>query len=287
MNCQVCNHSEWKEKYNGSLLKCLNCGFVTANMEVSSQELIALYSEKYFKGEEYLDYISDKNFIQKNYVKRLKHIEKYHADISNVLEIGCAYGFFAELIKKKYIRIQYLGIDVSKEAVDYAKNNLKQNVQCIDFLELKTDQLYSDIFLWDVIEHLQEPSKVIKKASAELKFGGNIHITTGDIEAILPRWQKQNWRLIHPPTHLHYFSKKTLTKLLVESGFEIVQISYPTIYRSARQIYYSLFLLKKENKNGLGNKLGKLIYKCIPIWLSIPINTFDIMFVTARKVSGK
>lgn len=285
MNCQVCNHSEWEEIYNSTLLKCSNCGFITANIEVSLDELKTLYSEKYFKGEEYLDYIADKEFIQKNFKNRLKQIGKYHSGISNVLEIGCAYGFFAELITKKYPNVKYLGVDVSDEAIDYASSHLKQNVQCIDYLNLKTDQLYSDVFMWDVIEHLPEPSRVIKKASEELKTGGFIHITTGDVEALLPRWQKHKWRMIHPPSHLHYFSKKTLTKLLTESGFEIVQVSYPTIYRSARQIYYSLFLLNHDNKNGFSNKLKNIFYKGIPIGLSVPINTFDIMFVTARKIS--
>jgi 2-polyprenyl-3-methyl-5-hydroxy-6-metoxy-1,4-benzoquinol methylase len=285
MNCQVCNHSEWVEIYNASLLKCSVCGFVTANLEISTDELKALYSEKYFKGEEYFDYKADKNFLQKNFKKRLKKIRKYHPEVSNVLEIGCAYGFFAESLTKQYPSINYLGIDVSDDAINYASNVLKQNARCADYLTLKADQLYSDIFMWDVIEHLPEPASVIKKASSELKIGGHIYITTGDIDALLPRWQKHKWRLIHPPSHLHYFSKKTLSRLLTDSGFEIVQASYPTISRSANQIYYSLFLLKYKDKNGFGYKLKNLFYKCIPDWLSVPINTFDIMFVMARKIS--
>lgn len=285
MNCQVCNHSEWVEIFNASLLKCSVCGFITANFKISADELKALYSEKYFKGEEYLDYKADKDFLQKNFKKRLKRIQRYHPEISNVLEIGCAYGFFAETLTKQYPSVNYFGIDVSDDAISYAYNVLKQNTQCADYLTLKTDQLYSDIFMWDVIEHLPEPASVIKKASSELKIGGYIYITTGDIDALLPRWQKHRWRLIHPPSHLHYFSKKTLSRLLTDSGFEIVQVSYPTIYRSAKQIYFSLFLLNYKNKNGFGYKLKNLFYKCIPDWLSVPINTFDIMFVIARKVS--
>lgn len=286
MNCQVCNHSEWTEIYNSTLVKCRNCGFITANLKVSIDELNALYSEKYFKGEEYLDYKADKNFLQKNFKKRLKRIRKYHPEFSNVLEIGCAYGFFAETLTKEYPSTHYLGLDVSADSIEYARNILKQNVQCIDYLALKTDQLYSDIFMWDVIEHLPEPASVIKKASAELKVGGHIYITTGDIDALLPRLQKHKWRLIHPPSHLHYFSKRTLSKLLTDSGFDIVQVFYPTIYRSAKQIYFSLFLLNYKIKKGFVFKLKNLVYKSIPDWLSVPINTFDIMFVIARKTKN-
>jgi len=284
MNCQVCKHSEWKEIYNSTLAKCLNCGFITANLKIFSEELKSLYSASYFKGEEYIDYIADKKFLQKNFRKRLKQIERYHPEITNVLEIGCAYGFFSELINQRYPNTKYLGIDVSNDAIDYAKNQLNQNVQSIDFLDLVSDQLYSDIFMWDVIEHLPNPSSVIKKVSAELKIGGHVYITTGDIDALLPRLQKHKWRLIHPPSHLHYFSRKTISKMLRDSGFEIVHISYPTIYRSANQIFFSLFLLNHKIKDSFSFKLKNLFYRCIPNWLSIPINTFDIMFVTARKI---
>lgn len=284
MTCQVCNHSEWKEIYNSTLAKCLNCGFITANLKISSEELKSLYSANYFKGEEYIDYKADKKFLQKNFRKRLKQIERYHPEITNVLEIGCAYGFFLELITQIYPCTKYLGIDVSTDAINYARNQLNQNVQSIDFLDLKPEQLYSDIFMWDVIEHLPNPSSVVKKASAELKVGGHIYITTGDIDALLPRWQKHKWRLIHPPSHLHYFSRKTLSKMLSDSGFEIVHISYPTIHRSAKQIFFSLFLLNHKIKDSFSFKLKNLLYRCIPNWLSIPINTFDIMFVTARKI---
>ena len=132
--------------------------------------------------------------------------------------------------------------------------------------------------MWDVIEHLVNPEEFIKKASFETKRNGRIYITTGDISAWLPKKQKEKWRMIHPPTHVHYFTKNSITRLLNKHGYEIERISYPPVSRSIRVIFYSLFILNKKPF-----KLFQWIYKLIPEKASIKLNTFDIMFVIARK----
>lgn len=280
--CIICGKNDFILLYNKTLKKCSNCGFITANLDISEEKLKEYYSENYFKGEEYLDYIADKDVIQYNFKKRLKKIckTKSSVEINNVLEIGCAYGFFGDELRKNLTTVDYKGIDVSEDAVKYGANELKLKLQAISYLDLPApEKKYSDVFMWDVIEHLQKPHEFIAKLSNEIKAGGNLYITTGDISRMLPKIQKSKWRLIHPPTHLHYFSKKTLSKLLKDNGFEVKNISYPPIYRSISQIFYSLFLLNKKEKawkTKLFNKISKEKY--------LKMNTYDIMFVIARKV---
>ena len=84
--------------------------------------------------------------------------------------------------------------------------------------------------------------------------------------------------MIHPPSHLHYFSKKTITQLLEKNHFEVKAVLYKPVYRSVKQIFYSLFLLNKP-----GTKLREAIFKRIPEKWFIPLNTYDIMHVIARK----
>lgn len=99
-----------------------------------------------------------------------------------------------------------------------------------------------------------------------------------DIGALLPKIQQHNWRMIHPPMHLHYFTKRTLTLLLQNNGFEVKKIIYKPVFRSLKQIFYSLFLLNKS-KQGFVNK----IFRKIPSEWFIPINTYDIMYCIAVK----
>lgn len=277
-NCIICNKQDNRLIYCDTLLKCHSCGFITANIDIGAEELNAIYSKNYFKGEEYLDYLSDKTTIQKNFSQRLKHINIDSVKNSNALEIGCAYGFFGELFTNKYKAANYTGLDIVSDAVNYGKHNLKLNLVLQDYLTYEAPQKYTHVFMWDVIEHLPRPDLFIEKISKDTQVGSELHITTGDISALLPKIQQQNWRMIHPPTHLHYFSKKTLTLLLENNGFKVRKIIYKPVFRSLKQIFYSLFLLNKP-KQGFVNR----IFRQIPNGWFVPINTFDIMYCIAVK----
>lgn len=278
--CLVCHSSAYTLIYKDSLRRCDACGFITANMEIGEQELISLYNKNYFKGDEYLDYLKDKAVLQKNFAQRIDdlRINETGPHEINALEIGCAYGFFGEMFMAKYPNTCYRGIDIVKEAIEYGKNKLGLNLIQYDYLRYTEPEKYSHVFMWDVIEHLPHPDLFLEKISNEIRKGGELHITTGDIETFLPKIQKQNWRMIHPPTHLHYFSKKTLTMLLNNYGFEVEKIKYRPVYRSFKQTFYSLFLLNRKE-----NGLSKQIFQKIPENLFFPLNTYDIMNCVAIK----
>ncbi len=279
--CLVCRHNSYIPVYNNTLKKCTHCGFITVNHNYNKKELQEIYSENYFKGEEYLDYVAEKDSLQKNFRNRLQYILKHSSPypIKSVLEIGCAYGFFARTITTMLPDVEYLGIDVVHEAVEYGRKKMNQNLIVADYMHFNPEKKFTDIFMWDVIEHLQNPDDFLKKAYNELKKNGNIYITTGDINRFIPKIRKEKWRLIHPPSHLHYFSATSLSKLLNNTGFKVEFIRYPAIYRSLKQMYYSLFLLNKKH-----SKIKMFGYKLIPQKAKIPLNTFDIMFVKAKKI---
>jgi hypothetical protein len=94
---------------------------------------------------------------------------------------------------------------------------------------------------------------------------------------LLPPLQGKNWRMIHPPSHIHYFTKKNLSRLLESQGFSISGSKYLPVYRSLRQVFYSLFLLNKK-----GSRMEKLLDR-IPTRWNFPLNTFDIIFLIAEK----
>jgi SAM-dependent methyltransferase len=277
--CLICGSRAYSPIYDGLLLQCGNCAFTTANLDFEELDFEGIYDEGYFKGREYLDYPMEKSIIQKNFSGKLKLIDRKidKNDVSNVLEIGCAYGFFGELAEKHFPGIKYTGIDISTDAVEHGKKELGLNLQSVDYLNFKTDKVFSDIYLWDVIEHLPEPDKIIAKASSELKKKGRLILSTGDFGSLPAKLQKRKWRLVHPPTHLHYFSKKTMTRLLEENDFQVISLSYPSITRSLKQTWYSLFLLDKKQNN-----ISKSIFRKLPD-LNIKLNTFDIMMVIAVK----
>ncbi|MGE4504714.1 MAG: methyltransferase domain-containing protein, partial [Desulfovibrionaceae bacterium] len=136
---------------------------------------------------------------------------------------------------------------------------------------------FSDIFLLDTIEHLADPDACVCKAASELRPGGRIHIGTPDIKALLPRLRGKKWRNITPPSHLHYFSPKSLGHLLQRHGLNVIRTWHPPVYRNIRLIWYHLITRKASSA------WAENVQRLIPKNLTLPINTFDNMLVMATK----
>lgn len=279
--CYCCGALAPNAIYLGNLYRCSKCGHTIAANKYFAANFDELYSEKYFKGEEYLDYVNDREAIQRNFDKRLRILKKLFTGRKpeSVLEIGAAYGFFGNSLKSFFPNSKYTGFEISAEPAEWGRKNLELDIRCQDYLSTQLpSESYTDVFMWDVIEHLPDPALFLEKVHAEMKNGGHLHITTGDISRLLPKLQGRKWRMIHPPTHLHYFTHKSLTRLLELNGYKVIHISYPSVYRSVRQIWYSLFTLNKKRKKEINLKgANKTRF--------IGLNTFDIMFVIAEKAT--
>lgn len=280
-HCPICHFSDTQPIFDNTLLKCQNCGHGWANLQLDHAYLQQLYAENYFKGEEYADYLADKEILQMNFSKRAKQIAQSAPAPKYLLEIGCAYGFFYETIQQQFKDSRYQGYDISSDAIQYAKQHYGPYFSAENYLDVANAQNYDAVFMWDVIEHLADPGAFLAKAQKECKPGAMLYLTTGDFGALLPRLQGKKWRMIHPPTHLHYFTKKSMTALLKKHGFEPVFFKYPPVFRSLGLIYFALFILNKKQR-----RFHQWLYRKIPKAAAIPINTRDIFFVGAKKISA-
>lgn len=266
-SCFVCSNNNWRKKYN-DLLQCKNCGFIRAQDKFFKLNPRLIYNEKYFQQGSYKDYQLEEKALVKNFKDNIKRLYKYKQE-GNLLEIGCAYGYFLKEAKRYF---KTFGIDLDERVVKKARGISETEVKAGDFLKTYNQEGFFDIVcLFDTYEHLQEPNKYLEKIYKVLKKEGLVVIQTGDIGAILPRIYKSKWRLIDPRVHLSYFSKKTLTEMLKKHGFEILSVSYPKFHRSLNQILSLQF--------NLGTTYLPNFLKEYPV----AINTFDLMFVVAKK----
>lgn len=280
-SCIVCRNEKYRPLYENLLRRCQVCGFVTASVDAAKVDFDDIYGHQYFNGEEYLDYALDKHVIQTNFRQRLDRAFRFKppSKMMSVLELGCAYGFFGEVLREFAVENSYVGYDIASDAVVHASATLGLDARCMDYLDSREiPGQFTDCFMWDVIEHLVQPDKVIQRIYADLQPGGHLYITTGDMERFLPRLQGRRWRMIHPPTHLHYFSRRTLSQMLERDGFEVCDVTYPSISRSIRLVFYSLFMLRKNP-----SRLVRALHRIIPENLSISLNTGDIMFLIAKR----
>jgi len=270
-SCPLCSSTaDVGRLWATEVLHCRAChlGFVQEPPDAAAQA--EAYAADYYVGSRgYADYEQEKLALQANFRRRIRDLRRYQPG-GDLFEIGCAYGFFLELAAAYW---STSGIDVSAAAVDYARNRLQLNVSQSGVEDYPMTPASKDVIvLWDAVEHLRDPFSAVEKIAQALRPGGILALTTGDLDALVPRLQRTRWRLFHP-LHLYYFSLRSMTKLLGRCGLELVASSHEGNDRSVRQMAQALSARVArtiERLPALANR-------------TIRVNLFDIMLVIARK----
>jgi SAM-dependent methyltransferase len=272
--CLVCGAVAWTP-HLGDLLRCTACGFITADVSAPI-DAAALYAEDYFRGAEYLDYAADEAFIKRTLQPRLDAVLA-RVRGGRLLEIGSAYGFFLDMARAHF---DVVGFEVSAAAAAHARERLGLDVRTDDFVGATPASIgapFDATVMLDVIEHLEHPDRVVAHVADVSRPGALLLITTGDIGSWVARRRGRRWRLIHPPTHLHYFSRATLARLLARHGFQVRDVRAVPVVRSVRQTLYSILVLRMD-RPAVYQRLARLA----PPTLGFPLNTYDIMQVIAE-----
>lgn len=260
--------------FDGLLTSCGVCGHVWA--EVDDAALPSLYSHEYFHGVEYGDYLADRPALERNFAARLHTLDRFlQPGHRRLLEVGCAYGVFLEQASHRFETAT--GIDISDDAVAHARSRGLDARQGDLVAADWRDERFDVVCAWDTVEHLGRPDRYVRAAADLMTGGGLLALTTGDIGSLNARWRGRHWRLIHPPTHVHYFSVETMRRLLDRNGFDLVHVEHPGVYRSIGNMLHNVagrWGLHRAGEWAARSALGRS---------QMYLNLFDVMFVIARK----
>lgn len=267
--CNICESkdSEFMFKKHGfDVARCKKCGLIY--VDIKMENLKEIYNKDYYSGDKvtqskyndketyekmrllneyhrYHDYMGNREQKEKCLEKVLERIEIIKKS-GKILDVGCAAGFFLNIAKKH--EWETYGVEISEYASDYARNKLGLNVFTGELMGAKfPDKHFDVIAMWDVIEHMQDPSASLKEAHRILKDDGLLIITTGDVSSLNAKIEGiENWYLMAPPWHLYYFSKETLKKILKKNRFKPIELRTDGITLSnnhiIRKIRYIRFI---------------------------------------------
>jgi len=165
---------------------------------------------------------------------------------SKVLEVGPGPGTWTKLLIEKNSHARFTLVDVSKEMLSLARDNLEGfSVQFIHsgFLESKLNDRYDFFFSSRAIEYIQDKKAYIEKISALTNPSASGIIITKN-----PKYGRVLFRRRKiSALHRNQIKPKILQKLLREAGFEIlcivpVTLHFPFINNShIDKILFSLF----------------------------------------------
>lgn len=282
--CHICSSIKTKqycEKNGYVLYKCQNCNFIFVHPTPS--DLSDVYSEHYFHdtGDQafgYSDYDSDKEPMRHIFDRYLSTFEKL-SDNRNILDVGCATGYFLDLAKERGWKTT--GVEISEYAAEKARKR-GHIVYTGQLPHIAGIEKAGVVTLWDVLEHVDNPRAYLESVYCLLDDTGYLAINTVDTSSVWARLMGKKWHLIVPPEHIHYYTPDNLKLLLRQTGFEILEI-----HKIGKKFSLPYFFMMGYRWQGF--ELWKLLAEFFdrPIWrrVSLPVNLRDNMFLLAKKAA--
>lgn len=241
--------------------RCRGCGLVFQNPMPDERALRKRYDSDYYEYE-----IEN----EKNFFGLMKHALK---DVGfelgapdagqgkRILDIGCATGMLLDYLKKSG-QWETEGVEVCEAAVRYGRENRSLSIFHGTLEEASCESAsFEVVHASHVIEHVTDPSSFLREIYRILKPGGHLIITTPNIDGLQSKIFGAGWRSAIAD-HMYLFSKKTLAKFLLHSGFTIE---------------------KRKTWGGLAAGAGPAWLKRILDGLAKPFGFGDVMVFLARK----
>lgn len=146
-----------------------------------------------------------------------------------LLDVGCARGHLSEVLASQGWRVTGIEYDAADAAVARDKG-IDVMVGTAEDAMGTMNEKFDVIVFADVLEHFVHPDDVLSQARALLVPGGRIVISIPNVAHFSVRLQlllgsfTYTDRGILDRTHLHFYTKKTLKKMIVGAGLDTLYI---------------------------------------------------------------
>jgi 2-polyprenyl-3-methyl-5-hydroxy-6-metoxy-1,4-benzoquinol methylase len=267
--CEACGYpmSNWDISKNCTLSKCPKCNHIKRDLNLCN----AGAREHAWGGSKLYDKIRG-NFTFRRLSRFLGPVPN-NKQIS-VLEIGFGSGnLLLKFLKKGYkihgIEAEYLQIDIREPVKKHGTLHFGK-AEDIKLAKEKFDLIYGI----HVIEHLDNPAAVFQKCYSALKKGGALYfISPNSISRGLTLFRDKWWNL-EDPTHIRFFSPKSLNIMLENAGFEKIKKEIPLWDSLTLEInsFFRLFNQKSKNHGIMDSKLTYIL------------NTVMLPFAIANRI---
>jgi len=229
--CYFCGrHDEHLRFVDGDyrVVDCTHCGLVYVTPRLPPERLHEMYQSEYWESDRakefgYTEYLADRELYERTYRRRTRTIGRYRTDPGHVLDVGCAAGFFLNVMREQGWTTA--GLEISQPMVEYAQQTLElPDVRRGDLLGVEVEPDSVDLLtLWDVIEHMEDPRAHLQAAHRALRSDGLLVLETQNVGSRFAKLLGRKWQHYKHEEHLFHFDPATVERLLEESGFEVLE----------------------------------------------------------------
>ncbi|MFT3869755.1 MAG: glycosyltransferase [Nibricoccus sp.] len=195
---------------------------------------------------------------------------------STVLEFGPAHGRMTKYLKEKLeckVTIVELDSESGSEAAKYSERALigeiEGNIESGYWAKQLKGIKFDYIIFADVLEHLHKPSEVLGKATKLMTEDGSIVVSVPNLchnSILIELWKNRfEYRSIGllDETHLHFFSKVNLTKIVHQNGLHAHVAHYVRNMVENTEFNHSLAELPPEVAKAMAKREHADVYHLV------------------------
>jgi len=278
--CPLCGQASREVVFvkNGFEHLHCSCGMIYVADVLKDEYLNMVYTDEAYEEETHVSFRSEprRSFIMAIYEEGMALINTLVSSRGRLLDVGCSSGLFMEYAQERGFKTS--GIEPSQYAVEYARENGLDARQGYFKKGSVPSGSHDLVTLWDVLEHCDNPSDILKDVHDALKPEGIIFLQIPNVMGLAPRIMRKDCNMFTGFGHINLFCPETVTKILKQCGYEdirlqtvISEISVITNYLAYYDPYFGpsmeresilgLIDLKDIQKNLLGYKLQAVAKK--------------------------
>ncbi|MFV2068796.1 MAG: class I SAM-dependent methyltransferase [Pirellulales bacterium] len=288
-HCSLCGAEGREEVFREDpfqVVRCEGCGLVYVTPRLKSEVLPKVYDEGYWtsegpKSRGYADYRSQEQLYLKTFRKRFQLIDRYKPPPGRLLDVGCAAGFFLKVASEKGWQVE--GVELSAEIASHAREEYGFQQVHVGTLESAPyePKSFDLLTMWDVVEHVSDPSAFMELARRFLKPDGLLILETQNVRSAFAERMGSKWQHYKHLEHLYHFDPKTIQRLLDEAGFEILE-NTPELGGKHVSIAFI-----RERAERVSPAMRYLLWPLAPLnRVNFYVNLKDEMVIAARPKQG-
>jgi len=164
------------------------------------------------------------NILKFLYRQRVRKWARGFKNPGVAFEIGCGDGLMLDTLRNLGWKV--IGNERTVQSAYFARHRLELPIFVGSLDSLKPTPIFDLIFLFQVLEHLEDPARILTQLGQLIKKSGKIIISVPNFGGWQSRVSKEKWFHLDVPRHLHHFSVASLQFHLRESGMEIEKRNY-------------------------------------------------------------
>jgi hypothetical protein len=232
INCKICGQVttsrtvQVRSKKNLEIYHCGNCDFDFFDFNPENLLIEDQLDQSRLKAAG-LDIPSIEEDFKNGLKQSLPLIDSYFNDSDkgrNILEIGCSWGYFLNIIKNN--GGNSFGLELNKVRTKYVNEHL--NIPCFGSLEecISQNIKFKKIYLFYVVEYVYDPLSYFKILFNLLEDDGEIIFITPNLnDALKDVWLNEGFKnFFYDECAINYFTPKTLRNI-----FDQIEFSNPKI----------------------------------------------------------